>query len=121
MAAVSQKFNHIMLANLAKYDDIQIKTKVKELAAERKLTLREVSYLTGIRPNTVAALANGKFSVLNATHLILLMTAFNITDISDLIEVEMTEETYEKLSQPWEMTREREIEMEEAANYMRKQ
>lgn len=121
MAAVSQKFNHIMLANLAKYDDIQIKTKVKALAEERQLTFREVAYLTGIRVNTVAALANNKFSVLNATHLILLMAAFNLTDISDLLEVEMSEETYEKLSKPWELTREREIEMEEAANYMRKQ
>lgn len=118
---VSKKFNHIMLANLAKYPDVQVVCHLREIAESRNLSLKEVSYMTGIRPNTLSRYTQRKTDVLNFSHLILLMTALHITDINELFSVEMDEETYEKLSKEWEMTREIEVEMEHAREYMRKQ
>lgn len=118
---VNKKFNHIMLANLAKYPDVRVYCRLKEVAEERKLTMREIAYMTGIRPNTLTRYANRQTDVLNFTHLILLMTALNITDISELFYLEMNEETREKLSKKWRMTAELEMQMEEAREYMKKQ
>lgn len=121
MDNVNKKFNHIMLANLEKYPDVRVECHLQKVADDRKLTLKEISLMTGIRPNTIYRYANRKTDTLTFTHLILLMTTLHITDITELFSVEMDDETYEKLSKEWEMTGEIEIGMEHAREYMRKQ
>lgn len=115
---VSKKFNNIMLANLGKYPDFTFRFRIKEVLEERGLTMQDLSNLTGLRTGALSILANNRSATYNLSHLALIMTTLHITDISELIVVEMSNATRKELEKPFEMTPELESQLEENRNYL---
>lgn len=91
-----KKVNDLLLENLKAFEDVQIKIKLKELMDKYSLTLREVSLLTGLRQATISEVRSGKRQTINIAHFLLLIKAFRITDLSDIIDLEMNEDTRER-------------------------
>ncbi|PEL24353.1 helix-turn-helix domain-containing protein [Bacillus toyonensis] len=90
-----KKVNDLLLENLTTFGDVQIKIKLKELMDKYSLTLREVALLTGLRQATISEVRSGKRQTINIAHFLLLIKAFRITDLNDLIELEMNDDTRE--------------------------
>lgn len=76
--------------------NICYKFKLADRMAERNLTVRKLSALTGLRLATISDLMTGKKGALNLSHIALLMLVLRIADINDLIEIYIPEDLKEK-------------------------
>lgn len=65
--------------------------KLREVLERKGITQKELSHLTGIREGTISELANDNRSVYNKNHLIRIMDALNITELSDILELQVYE------------------------------
>lgn len=82
--------------DLALSENVSVKIKLNEVAANRGISLYKLSKITGIRPATLSMYSEGNPAVINSAHLLALIIALRITDISELIEIQMDSETEEK-------------------------
>lgn len=83
---------------------IYYKFKLADRMAERNLTVRKLSALTGLRLATISDIMTGKKGALNLSHIALLMLVLRITNINDLIEIYIPEdlkETFKQDSSEW--------------------
>ncbi|WP_195970424.1 helix-turn-helix domain-containing protein [Clostridium thermobutyricum] len=62
-----------------------VKCKIHLLMAEHRMTQKELSALTGIRPNTISGYYNDTFKLIDRNHLDKFCEVFNCK-IEDLIE-----------------------------------
>lgn len=88
------------LENVLRYcesNEIYFVYKLEDRLKERGMSLRECSSLTGLRLETLSNLMNGKKSTLNIHHILILMVALRITDMSELFEVVFPEPIKEQL------------------------
>lgn len=61
--------------------------KLSDRMAERGLTVRDVSNLTGLRTATISDLMLGKKSALNIHHIAIIMFALRISNLNDIFEI----------------------------------
>lgn len=84
--------------DLALSENVSVKIKLNEVAVNRGISLYKLSKITGIRPATLSMYSEGNPAVINSAHLLALIIALRITDISELIEIQMDSETEEKFN-----------------------
>lgn len=73
-----------------------IDIKLRILLAERRMTVTELSEMTGISRSTLYPLKNNKSKMIQLNTLNKIMMALNIDDISQLIQYIPTEKTINK-------------------------
>lgn len=96
--------NKAVVNTINEVPDAYFAIKVDDALKVRGLTQRELSLMTGIRVGTLSELINGKGTGFNKTHLIAIMVALRITELSELIEVRMPESVvvqYERERAQW--------------------
>lgn len=98
------------LALLESIDNqIQIKTHLGRLLAERNMTQSELARVTGIGNNMISAfVANREGVKIGYAHIYALMIALRLTDISELLYVDMPDEIagrFAKESADWKLTK----------------
>ena len=79
---------------------------LKERMVERALSNKELEELTGIQGHTLSRYANNKqtFSTINIVHVIALMIALRLTDMSELITIRADEkivDRFEAQAEEW--------------------
>lgn len=65
--------------------------KLKDVLEKRGITQKELAEITGIREATISEMSNDSRTVYNKKHLIKIMETLNITDIKDLIDIDVIE------------------------------
>lgn len=86
---------------------IDIEYNLSRAMAERGLTQRTLSLLTGIRQATISDMCNGVGVQVNKAHLLALMITLRITDINEIITIKFTKDLYEQFNteaQEWKTT-----------------
>ena len=68
-------------------DPLVIVLKLRYQLNKRELTQKDLSEMTGIRPNAISMLARGYVERLNLDHIERIAAALDITDINELIEL----------------------------------
>lgn len=71
---------------------IDIEYNLTRAMAQRGLTQRTLSLLTGIRQATISDMCNGVGVQINKAHLLALMITLRITDISEIINIKFSKE-----------------------------
>lgn len=101
---VNSKASDVTKHVIATVPEIQIKTKLKQILDERKMSQAELGRLTGIPRNQINAFVNNKEGKsLGYHHIMAIMIALRLTDISQLLYVEMNEETVDQFNKEREM------------------
>lgn len=83
---------------------MELQFKLADRMAERNLTVRDLSALSGLRLATISDIMNGNRSSINFQHLTMLMVALRLTKISDLIDIYIPEyicDKFEEDSAEW--------------------
>lgn len=83
---------------------IELQFKLADRMAERNLTVRELSEITGLRLATISDIMNGNRSSINFQHIVVLMMALKITKLSDMVDIAFPEylvNYYEEQSSEW--------------------
>ena len=69
-----------------------VRLRVRELLTERHITQKELAEMAHLREATVSDIARGTRTVINLSHLAAIAEALNVTDISDLLSLEVSED-----------------------------
>jgi putative transcriptional regulator len=67
--------------------------KIKELVQERGITQGDLARATGIRAATISEMAHNSRTVINKTHLAKIMDALDLTQLDEILVLEI-EETF---------------------------
>lgn len=90
-------------------NDIRIKIKLGQLLDERGMTQRDLVNITGIGQNMISGFVNNRKGVkIGYAHIFAIMIALKLTDISELMEVELPEdvkESYNKEAEIWKQSK----------------
>ncbi|GAF13078.1 hypothetical protein JCM19046_124 [Bacillus sp. JCM 19046] len=82
----------IVTHNLERYEkDVIIH--LHDVLKQRGLTISDLHRMTGIRIASLSELANARKYSVNIIHLVLIMQALRITDVTELFEVRFSAET----------------------------
>lgn len=82
------------LKNLVLSEDIGLNFKLKELMEDRKVTSRELAQIIGVNESTISQYINAKsMATLNIHHILAICIALRITDLSELIELDISKGT----------------------------
>lgn len=73
----------------------KIEIKLDNILIDRNMTQFQLHKLTGIRMATISEFINGKKGSMNFVHLVTIMAALRITDISEIISVKFDKEVEE--------------------------
>ncbi|MBT2599710.1 helix-turn-helix transcriptional regulator [Oceanobacillus sp. ISL-74] len=73
----------------------KIEIKLDNILIDRNMTQFQLHKLTGIRMATISEFINGKKGSVNFVHLVTIMAALRITDISEIISVKFDKEVEE--------------------------
>jgi len=65
----------------------KVNVRLKELANERGISLRELARLSDIEPSKINKMANGKRERIYLPHIERIAESLNISDISEIIEL----------------------------------
>jgi putative transcriptional regulator len=65
--------------------------KLRELLERKGMTQKELASITGIREATISEMVNDSRSVYNKTHLVKVMDALNVLELSDILELHVIE------------------------------
>lgn len=84
--------NEVVQENIARYPGVQIKCKLGSILENMGLNMTELSLLTGIRYATIHEMVNNKKNAFNMKHLLAIVIALRIKDISELFEIEVETE-----------------------------
>ncbi|MEW4131955.1 helix-turn-helix domain-containing protein [Bacillus thuringiensis] len=90
---VEKYSNDLILESIQAFPDVQLRINLDKLMNRYSLTLREIALLTGMRIATVSNIKNMKMTTLNIAQILLLVKALRITNLNELIELEMSDET----------------------------
>lgn len=77
---------------------IDIEYNLSRAMAQRGLTQRTLSLLTGIRQATISDMCNGVGVQINKAHLLALMITLRITDISEIINIKFNKDVFEQFN-----------------------
>jgi putative transcriptional regulator len=66
--------------------------KINERLAERGMTKKELSELSGVRAAAISEMANNSRTVMNKVHLAKIMGALNLTKLDDILELIIEDE-----------------------------
>lgn len=91
--------NEQIQENLVKFPDYRIECNLATILEDRSFSMNDLSKVTGLRVGTISEIANMKRSTINIPHLIVIAQALRITDLTELYELKMSEETYDKFIQ----------------------
>ena len=83
---------------------VHLNFKLSDRLQERGLTTRKVAEMTGLRLATISDLCTGHKGSINLQHLLFLMIYLRITDIRDIIDIELPTDwtaDYEKDRTAW--------------------
>lgn len=92
---VNTKSNSVLDLLLGEFPDIYVECKIGELLKARGLSLKDLSDLTGIRMASISELLNMKRSAINTSHIVAIAIVLRITDLSEMFEIKMLDETKE--------------------------
>jgi hypothetical protein len=67
---------------------VVVKIKIKEVLAERGMTQSELAKLSNLTETAVSKFVRGQGISINKEHLAKIASALNITDISEILELE---------------------------------
>lgn len=67
---------------------VVVKIKLKEILAERNMTQSELAKLSNLSETAISTFARGQGNSINKEYLSKIASALNITDISDILELE---------------------------------
>jgi len=67
---------------------VVVKIKIKEVLAERGMTQGELAKLSNLTETAISTFALGQRNSINKEHLSKIASALNITDISEILELE---------------------------------
>jgi len=82
------------LINLVLGEDVAIKINLKNILKDRKITAKRLSEVTGIDRGKLSNYMNAdNMSVINLEHLLAICIALRITDLSELIELDISKST----------------------------
>ncbi|AIW03588.1 DNA-binding protein [Bacillus phage Moonbeam] len=70
----------------------EFKLKIKQLLAERGISQADLAEMTGLRRATISEMSRNSRSVLNKVHVAKVMDALDVTELNDIVELEVTEE-----------------------------
>lgn len=65
--------------------------KLKDVLERKGMTQKELSEITGIREATISEMVNDSRSVYNKQHMFKVMDALNITDLEEILELQVFE------------------------------
>lgn len=89
--------------------EFRVKTKLKEILYNRKMSQADLARLTGIPPNQISAFVTNKSTArISYHHIQVLMIALRLTKVEQLLVVEMdrkTVKTFEQESLMWDTYR----------------
>lgn len=80
---------------LVEPDRVVVVLRIGEAIKKRGLTQKEVAEMTGIRPAAISQLARGFVDRLTLDHLARIADALNISDIRELITLQLESEAWE--------------------------
>lgn len=93
------KTNEKVQGQLSTFPDFALRCKLGQVLKQRGMKMQELSDLTGIRIATISEMVNMKRSTLNVPHLIVIAKALRITDVSELFEFIMPNNTRQQFEQ----------------------
>lgn len=67
-----------------------VRLRVRELLSERHITQKELAEMAHLREATISDIARGTRTVINLSHLAAICEALNVTDINELLSLEIT-------------------------------
>lgn len=76
---------------------VKVEFKLADRMKERNLSVRQVSSLTGLRIATISDLMTGKKGSVNLAHLFILMLVLRISNIEDIISINIPKELGETI------------------------
>jgi predicted XRE-type DNA-binding protein len=79
-------------------EGIDIEYNLSRAMAQRGLTQRTLSLLTGIRQATISDMCNGVGVQINKAHLLALMITLRITDMSEIINIKFNKDVFEQFN-----------------------
>jgi len=100
----NKKMSPILIEVASDLNDLEFVFKIDDLLETRGLTQRDLSDLTGIPIGAVTDWVGGKSGTINKVHLMSLLNALRVTDISELFEVKLPEDTekqFKKDAKEW--------------------
>lgn len=87
-----QETNQNLINFLEDMGDVKIHLKLADALAERGLSQKQFSELTGIRRATISELCNLKRVQINIGQLAIIMLLLKITNITDIIDIEIPQD-----------------------------
>lgn len=93
----NQRSNQV-IKDLVLSENVKVVFKLEQLIKERNLLMKDLAEITGIRAGTLSDYAKGNPAVINSGHLLAMITALRITDISELLEIQMDSETADRFT-----------------------
>ena len=101
--------NDIVSHTASYLSEATINIKLDDELKKRGLNQKELARMTGIRIGTISDFVNGKGTTFNKVQIVAIMVALRITELSDLIEIQLPYdlvEQYDKESDNWKATKE---------------
>ncbi|PGM50851.1 helix-turn-helix domain-containing protein [Bacillus thuringiensis] len=93
---------NVVVTDLLEKTPHRIVNRLGELLREREMSQGDLSRLTGIRVATINDIANIKKLNINWLHIVPIMIALRITDITEIISVEFPDEVKERFEKDME-------------------
>jgi DNA-binding Xre family transcriptional regulator len=78
--------------------DVNLAFRLEDALSKRNISQKQLSQITGIRIASINELVSGKKSSVNFLHIIAIMIALRITDIRELIDVELDSEVKDRFN-----------------------
>lgn len=91
--------NDSILEVINSVPNLKFVSKLDEALEARGLTQAKLSVLTGLRPATISDFLAGEKGAITKSHLITMMIALRITDVSELIGFDFDDETKKQFEQ----------------------
>ena len=97
--------NKVVLGTANRMEGAEIIYKIDEALKARGITQQDLAKMTGINHTNISRWVNGKTGInINKVHLLAIMVALRITDVSELISVKLPselEKKYEEQQAEW--------------------
>lgn len=93
-----EAINSNIAKDMDKLGTIEVVCLLDDRLKERGLTQKEFSRLTGLREATISNWINLKKLNINIGHLVIMMTALQITDITELFKIEFEKDLLDKMA-----------------------
>ncbi len=93
---------NVVVTDLLQKTPHRVVNRLGEILKEREMSQGDLSRLTGIRVATINDFANMKKLNVNWLHVVPIMIALRITDMSEIVYVEFTEEVKERFAEDME-------------------